>query len=150
MFLDREPVAAGAAIPKEPGIVHTVDNPVRLTGLSVGKHDITVVLGDGAHTRIGTAEDRVNLTVEGPSIDATAPTVAATGVPVRIDFKVTGVQIVKADGDASGKTGHIHVLVDKPLPVAGQPIRSLTTVRSSTPPSRPWRFPTLRRVSTAS
>jgi len=92
----------------------------------------------------------VNLTVEGPSIDATAPTVAATGVPVRIDFKATGVQIVKADGDASGKTGHIHVLVDKPLPVAGQPSRSLTTVRSSTPPSRPWRFPTLRRVSTAS
>jgi len=73
LFLDREPVAAGAAIPKEPGIVHTVDNPVRLTGLSVGKHDITVVLVDGALTRIGTAEDRVNLTVEGPSIDATAP-----------------------------------------------------------------------------
>ncbi len=121
-FIDREPVAAGAAIAKEPGIVHAVDNPMVLTGLSKGTHKITVVLGDGAHTRIGNAQDSVTVTVDGPTIDATAPATAKAGTPVRIEFKVDGVQIVKADGDTSGATGHYHVFVDRPLPKAGDAI----------------------------
>jgi len=121
-FVDREPVAAGAVIPKEPGIVHSVDNPLRLTGLSVGKHSIVVVLGDGTHTRLGDAEDRLTVTIAGPTVDATAPATVAAGAPVRIDFKATGVQIVKADGDTSGSTGHFHVFVDKPLPAIGEAI----------------------------
>lgn len=119
-FIDREPVAVGAAIPKEAGVVHSVDNPLRLTGLTVGKHVIKVVLGDGTHTRITGAADQISVTVEGPSVDATAPPIVKTGSPVRIDFKVTGLQIVKADGDASGATGHFHVFVDKPLPAPGE------------------------------
>ncbi|HUR48997.1 MAG TPA: DUF4399 domain-containing protein [Acidimicrobiales bacterium] len=51
-FIDREPVKEGQAIPKEDGIVHSADNPIRIPGLSPGKHEITVVLGDGNHTRI--------------------------------------------------------------------------------------------------
>ncbi|MDP1795331.1 MAG: DUF4399 domain-containing protein [Acidimicrobiales bacterium] len=118
-FIDREPVAAGAPIPKEAGIVHSADNPLVLTGLSPGAHKITVVLGDGAHVRLGDASDVVNVTVEGPTLDATAPATAKLGSPVRIEFKVDGVTIVKADGDTSGKTGHFHVFVDRPLPKAG-------------------------------
>jgi hypothetical protein len=121
-FIDREPVASGAAIPKEPGIVHSVDNPLVLTGLSKGEHTITVVLGDGTHTRLGSAKDSTKVTIEGPTLDATAPATVAAGAPVRIDFKVDGVTIVKADGDASGKTGHFHVFVDQPLPKAGTAI----------------------------
>jgi hypothetical protein len=121
-FIDREPVAAGAAIPKEPGIVHSTDNPLVLTGLTKGEHTITVVLGDGAHMRIGSAADQIKVTVNGPTLDATAPATVAAGSPVRIDFKVDGVTIVKADGDTSGKTGHIHVFVDKPLPKPGDTI----------------------------
>lgn len=121
-FIDRDPVAAGAAIPKEAGIVHSADNPLVLTGLSKGSHDITVVLGNGAHMRMGNAKDSVKVTVEGPTLDATAPATVAAGSPVRIDFKVDGVQVVKADGDTSGKTGHFHVFVDRPLPKAGDGI----------------------------
>jgi hypothetical protein len=121
-FIDRVPVAAGAAINKEPGIVHSVDNPLVLTGLTVGEHEITVVLGDGTHARLGGAEDSIKITVEGPTLDATAPAMVAVGSPVRIDFKVAGVTVVKADGDTSGKTGHLHVFVDKPLPKSGDVI----------------------------
>jgi hypothetical protein len=34
---------------------------------------------------------------------------------------VKGVQLVKADGDTSGRTGHLHAFVDKDV-TAGQPI----------------------------
>jgi hypothetical protein len=121
-FIDKVPVATGAAIPKEAGVVHSADNPLVLTGLTKGEHEITVVLGDGAHNRIGNAQDSIKVTVDGPTLDATAPAVVAAGSPVRIDFKVDGVTIVKADGDTSGKTGHIHVFVDKPLPKPGDVI----------------------------
>ena len=121
-FIDRGPVAPGVAIPREAGIVHSADNPVVLTGLSVGAHTIAVVIGDGAHNRIGSAEDEIKVTVEGPSVDATAPATAAAGSPVRIDFKAAGVQIRAADGDTSGATGHYHVFVDKPLPKLGEVI----------------------------
>jgi hypothetical protein len=121
-FIDKQPVATGAVIPKEAGVVHAVDNPLVLTGLTKGEHEITVVLGDGTHTRIGDAEDSIKVTVDGPALDATAPATVAAGSPVRIDLKADGVTIVAADGDTSGKTGHFHVFVDKPLPNPGDTI----------------------------
>ncbi len=121
-FIDRDPVAPGAGIPKEPGIVHSAENPIVLTGLALGAHTITVVLGDGAHVRLGKSQDKVTVTVAGPTLDATAPATVAAGSPVRIDFKAAGVSIVKADADTSGKTAHFHVFVDKALPVADQVI----------------------------
>ncbi len=121
-FIDREPVAKGAVIPKEAGIVHSADNPIVLSGLAVGEHTVHVVLGDGSHNRIGSSVDTVKVTVMGPTVDATAPATVAAGSPVRIDFKSSGVGIVKADGDASGATGHYHVFVDRPLPKIGEVI----------------------------
>lgn len=52
VFVDREPVKEGEAIPRTDGIVHSADNPIRVPGLSSGEHELTVVLGDGNHTRI--------------------------------------------------------------------------------------------------
>lgn len=52
VFIDREPVKEGETIAKEDGIVHSADNPIRVTGLTPGKHELIVVLGDGNHTRI--------------------------------------------------------------------------------------------------
>ncbi|MGH2759370.1 MAG: hypothetical protein ACRDKJ_07360, partial [Actinomycetota bacterium] len=37
-FIDRRPVDVGEVIPKEAGVVHTADNPIKLYGLSVGDH----------------------------------------------------------------------------------------------------------------
>jgi hypothetical protein len=122
VFIDRDPPAAGTVIPKEPGIVHSVDNPVLLTGLSVGTHELTVVYGDGTHARIGSAEATITVDVKGPSIDATAPATAKAGAPVAMNVAVNGVNLVAADGDTSGKTGHLHVFIDRDPTAAGQPI----------------------------
>ena len=122
VFVDRDPVAAGAPIPKEAGIVHTTDNPVVLTGLAVGTHRITVVYGDGTHARTGTIQAEATVKVEGPSINATAPATSPTGQPVVVNVKVEGLTVVKADGDTSGSTGHLHVFVDREPTPAGQAI----------------------------
>ena len=39
-----------------------------------------------------------------------------------LTVKVEGVTLVKADGDTSGRTGHLHVFVDRDPTAAGQPI----------------------------
>jgi len=89
VFIDRDPVAAGAPIPREAGIVHTTDDPVVLTGLAVGTHRITVVYGDGAHARMGTNQAEATVKVDGPSLDATAPATSSAGQPVVVvDVKV--------------------------------------------------------------
>jgi len=122
VFIDRDPVAAGAPIPREAGIVHTTDDPVVLTGLAVGTHRITVVYGDGAHARMGTTKAEATVKVDGPSLDATAPATSPAGQPVVVDVKVEGLTMVKADGDTSGRTGHMHVFVDREPTPAGQAI----------------------------
>ena len=123
VFVDKEPVAAGATIERGPGIIHTTDDPLQVTGLTVGEHTLTVVLGDGTHARLGDAEDSVTVTVEGPSADATAPATLAAGQPLAIDVAVEGIDLVAANGDTSGRTGHLHAFVDRdPARYAGQPI----------------------------
>ena len=122
VFVDRDPVAPGQVIPKEAGIVHSADNPVKLTGLSVGRHRLVVVLGDGAHRRIGSAVSETSVVVEGPSVDASAPATVPAGQPVVLTVKVEGATLAKADGDTSGRTGHLHVFVDRDPTPAGQPI----------------------------
>ncbi len=137
IFVDKEPVAAGAAIPKEPGIIHSTDDPVAVTGLSPGSHKLVVVLGDGTHARIGTVQDEITVNVEGPSVDATAPATLAAGAPLSIDVVTEGVQLVKADGDTSGKSGHLHALVDrKPSQYMGQPLPAAdpAVIHSATSP----------------
>ena len=135
VFIDKEPVAEGATIDVAAGIVHSTDDPLKITGLKTGEHKLTVVLGNGVHQRIGTAEDSVDVTVEGPTVDATAPATATAGQPISVEAVVEGVQLVKADGDTSGKTGHLHVFIDKE-PVAGQaiPVGDPMIIHSATSP----------------
>lgn len=117
IFIDRDPVAVGEVIPKEAGIVHTTDNPIKLYGLSVGDHTLTVVLGDGTHKRFGEdLEEQVTVDVKGPSVDGTAPATIKEGDELTVGLKAEGVEIVKADGERSEESGHFHVLVDPEAP----------------------------------
>lgn len=117
VFVDSSPVAVGQTIPKERGVVHSADNPIKIFGLKPGAHTFTVVLGDGTHKRIdGSANDSVHVNVKGPSVWGSAPTSIAKGADLTVALSSEGVDIVKANGDASGKTGHFHVLVDPATP----------------------------------
>lgn len=124
VFIDRDPVAPGTVIPREAGIVHTADAPITIVGLTLGTHRLSVVLGNGAHVRIGAAVAERTVTVEGPSVKASAPATVTSGQPVTISVKVEGLSLVKANGDTSGRSGHLHLFVDKQPTPPGQPIPS--------------------------
>ena len=62
------------------------------------------------------------MTVQGPSVTATAPATVAAGDLVPVQVQVQGVALTPADGDASGRTGHLHLFVDRSPTPAGQPI----------------------------
>lgn len=121
VFIDREPVDVGEVIPREAGVVHTAENPIKLYGLSVGDHEATVVMGDGTHTRFGEELlETVSFEIEGPSVDGTAPATIEEGDDVTIGLEADGVEIVAADGERSDESGHFHVLVDpEEAPEAG-------------------------------
>jgi len=113
IFIDREPVAAGAPIPTGEGIVHSAETETKIMGLTPGERTFTVVLGDGTHRRIGTAVAKTTVTVEGPGLDASAPASVKAGDPVTVAMKLDGATAVAADGDTSGKTGHFHIFIDR-------------------------------------
>ena len=117
VFIDKDPVSVGEVIPMEAGVVHTAENPIKLYGLSVGDHTITVVLGDGTHKRFGEdLEEQVTVDVRGPSVDGTAPATIEEGDELSVGLKSEGVEIVAADGERSDESGHFHVLVDPESP----------------------------------
>jgi hypothetical protein len=124
VFIDRDPVDVGEVIPKEPGVVHSAENPIKIYGLSEGEHTLTVVMGDGTHKRFGeNLEQEITVDVEGPSVDGSAPATIEEGDDVTVGMKWEGVKIVKADGKRSKETGHLHVLVDpENAPEAGDAI----------------------------
>lgn len=122
VFIDRTPVAPGAVIPKEPGIVHTATAPIVITGLAPGTHQLFVVLGDGTHHRLGRSVVHTSVHMKGPSIHVTGPAAAAVGQGFSISVKVHGVRLVAADGDTSGQTGHLHVFIDRDPTPSGQAI----------------------------
>lgn len=120
VFIDKDPVKEGEVISSgQPDIIHSADNPIKLTGLSVGQHKFTVVLGDKGHVRIGDIQATRTLKIEGPSLDASGPATAKSGEVVKINVTVQGVAIVPAAEDKSNKdgtAGHLHVFVNKDPP----------------------------------
>ena len=78
LALTGDPPAAGATIPREAGIVHSIDPATKIMGLSAGSHTFTVVLGNGTHQRIGDAQAKATVQVDGPSVDASAPATVFT------------------------------------------------------------------------
>lgn len=125
VFINRDPVASGETISDEPGIVRFTQSPVRIPGLGVGQHKLTVVLGDGSEMRMGRVSDTVEVEVRGPSIDATAPEAAPMATGFTITTQVQGVRIVAPEEDAGlPGTGHLDLIVnpDRDPEPGGQPL----------------------------
>jgi hypothetical protein len=120
VFVDRDAVPVGALVPKEAGIIHSAAPDVVIRGLSIGKHRFVVALGDGTHHRIDAPTAQITVTISGPSVSLSAPAIVQAGTPATLDAKVDGVTIVAADGDTSGKTGHLHYFVDREPTPPGQ------------------------------
>lgn len=116
VFIDEEPVAVGEPIPPaSEGVIHTTETEITIPGLTVGEHVMTVVVGDGNHVRIHEdLEAIVTVDVKGPAVtfaeDQETEFDAADDVTLAVD--VDGIDVVAADGDDSGDTGHLHFFVD--------------------------------------
>ena len=81
----------------ERGILHSAESLIRVPGLTMGRHKLTVVLGDGAHNRIGEPIADVEVEVQGPTLTMpNAPAEVAGGENVVFNAQVEGVQLVPA------------------------------------------------------
>jgi hypothetical protein len=135
VFIDRQPVAIGATVPKEPGIVHSASNPIKIYGLKIGTHTFHVVLGDGAHRRLPGAPQTVTVEVKGPSVWGVAPATIAKGATLTIQLHAEGFDVMPvAEGNPTAspmasaspgasalpgdpmQQGHYHILVDPSSP----------------------------------
>lgn len=122
VFIDRTPVPPGSVIPKALDIVHTATAPITLTGLTAGHHQIFVVLGDGTHHRLGRSVVHTSVHVKGPSVRVSGPATATVGQPIALEVTTQGVALIKANGDTSGMSGHLHVFIDRAPTAAGEAI----------------------------
>ncbi|HEX2179390.1 MAG TPA: DUF4399 domain-containing protein [Actinomycetota bacterium] len=125
VFVDEDPVATGETLSEGPNEIHFSETPVKIPGLAVGRHRLTVVLSDGSHVRLGRASDVVEVEVMGPSIDATAPEDAPLATGFTIETTVSGVQIVDpARSSGQPGTGHLDLIIDpdEEPEANGQPI----------------------------
>lgn len=123
VFIDREPVAFGAKIPDaERDVVETWETPVTLTGLTAGPHQVTAVLADGAHRRIGATAAETSVSITGPTLTATALAMSPAKQPVVISVDVQEVGVTPPDGSAATGTGHFDVFVDRDPTAAGKAV----------------------------
>jgi hypothetical protein len=122
VFVDHTPVQPGAEIPKARDVIHTATAPIVVTGLAPGQHQLFVVLGDGTHHRLGRSVVHTSVHVKGPSVRVSGPATATVGQPLKISVRTWDVTLVPADGDTSGRTGHLHVFIDRSPTAAGEPI----------------------------
>ena len=121
VFVDRQPVPVGGKIPEGRDVLESEKATVEVTGLTAGRHQVFVVLSDGAHRRMGEHAADAALNVKAPTLRATVADVEAKK-PVVVDVKVEGVGIVEPDGNTSGGTGHFAVFVDREPTAAGAPV----------------------------
>lgn len=122
VFVDREPVPVGGKAEPGEGVVESWKNPVRITGLSPGAHEVSVVMVDGNHVRMGEAVATAEMQVEPPTLDATAPEENEVGAPVAVSIEVEGVQVAPPGPDTSGATGHFALFVDREPTAMGEPV----------------------------
>jgi hypothetical protein len=128
-FIVQTAVAPGEMIGDGPGIVDFEGKMVLLPGLGLGRHRLTIALGDGKGSRVGMASDQIELDNLGPTGKATAPAEASVATGFKIDAVLEGVGMLAPGRDkgGAGRTGHLHLLINPPTlpPPTASP--SLTT-----------------------
>lgn len=126
VFVDREPVGVGEPIPNEKGVIESAEQPIKVWGLTEGKHTLKVALADGSRRRIHEkAVASKTVTVTGPWVQASAPSEVKAGEELTITIKSSGFTVVDPEAShdmpAMGeKVGHYHILYDGAEPKGGQ------------------------------
>ena len=122
VFVDAEPVPVGEKVEPGEGVIEAFENPVRITGLDSGRHEVSVVVADGAARRMNDHLATATMQVKPPTLKATAPEKNEAGKPVAISIEVEGVQPAPAGPDTSGATGHFALFLDREPTALGDPV----------------------------
>lgn len=122
VFADRDPPPEGTVMRPQRGVAESPHSLVTIGGLRPGRHRLTAVPAGRDARRLTSLVARVSVTMTGPFLTASAAATSIEGDPWTIRVSVSGVHIVSADGDRSGKTGHLHFMIDLDLPPTGVPI----------------------------
>jgi hypothetical protein len=122
VFVDAEPVPVGAEVEPGEGVIEAFENPVRVTGLDAGSHEVSVVVADGAGRRMNDHLATATMQVKPPTLNASAPEKNEAGAPVAISIEVEGVQPAPAGPDTSGATGHFALFVNREPTAMGDPV----------------------------
>jgi len=137
VYIDRDPVAAGETISDRSDIVPFSADRVKIPGLGVGRHRFTLVLSDGAGTRLGRAADAVEVEVTGPSITSSAPEDAPMATGFTLSTTAEGVEI----GSGEEGTRHLDLIINpaqdpeadgRPLPSDASHIHTTGTTHQVT------------------
>lgn len=124
VFVNREPVALGAKIPTERGVIETTEGEVTIPGFTAGPHTFSLVLADGAHRRMGTKAATASFTVTSPTLAASALATSPAKQPVIISVAVEGVGVQPPDGSSATGTGHFDVFIDREPTALDKPVPS--------------------------
>lgn len=122
VFVDAEPVPVGAEVESGEGVIEAFENPVRVTGLLTGSHELSVVVADGAGRRMNDHVATATVRVKPPTLNASAPAENEADRPVAVSIEVEGVEPAPPGPDASGATGHFALFVDREPTPLGDPV----------------------------
>lgn len=122
VFVDADPVPVGEKAEAGEGVVESWENPVRITGLSPGTHEVSVVVVDGNRVRMSEAAATAEMQVRPPTLHATAPEENATDAAVPITIEVEGIEVAPPGTDPTGAAGHFALFVDREPTALGAPV----------------------------
>lgn len=121
LFIDRDPTEVGDTIPAERNVIHFATPELRVWGLTKGQHDFVLVLGDTAHTHLNTNQAPFSVTVNGPTVVATAQGTpeADKAFDIKVDLEdldfSAGGQVTTTASSGT-KLTHLHAIIDPETP----------------------------------
>lgn len=119
IFIDNPPPAIGDPVPAAADVISSASTRITIAGLRVGRHTLTAVLADGNDIRMSAPPAQLSVTIDGPSVVAGLQGEPIVGEPFDLSLSSYGVTISDIPSDASGRTAHYNVLIDRGMPQVG-------------------------------
>jgi len=113
VFVDADPPTVGQRVEPGEGVIEAWGNPVRITGLRPGAHQVSVVVADGTARRMSEHVATAEMVVRPPSLHASAPETNEAGEPVPVSIELDGPEVVPTGPDASAAIGPFALFVDR-------------------------------------
>ncbi len=119
VYVDATPPPPGSPVTPGTSVISSASSRIRIAGLLVGRHTLSAVVADGANNVLNAPAQRLTVTVDGPSVVAQVVGQTVAGKSFSLSLSSYGVTISDIPTDASGRTAHYNVLIDRGVPQPG-------------------------------